>query len=216
MVWQKRYSVDCALAMTAMIMSYYEDRATVKDLKKSIKVYKGGTWMPQHGIHFLDGGYSVEIVSQSTEVFTLKDRHRSQENLERKLRRLEKEAKEENKRGSGGEGISYPLSRVFNYYALFMEKGGRIRIKIPTEEDIRTEIKAGRPVGANLRSDFLLRNTPRNNNHAMVIVGIEGKNILVQDPYPCVGGGLMEYHIDDFMYGLHAASGELLCVQKDS
>ena len=215
MIPQARNSVDCGLAMVAMISNYYGEKVTIKDLKEEIKVYKNqGTYMPQLGIYFLNHGFSVEIISQDLHLFTLQDRSRSQENLERKLRRLQKEAREQNLQYRYIDGDANPATRIFGHYTDFLSQGGQITVKIPSEENIKNEIGSGRPIGVSLTSCFLYSSTPYLNSHANVVVGIGKRDIFVQDPIWDVGGGRHKYQIKDYLYAIHANNGELLCVRK--
>src|SRR3989344_2740371 len=210
MIRQARNSVDCGLAMVAMISNYYGEKVTIKDLKEEIKVYKPGTYIPQLGIYFLKRGFSVELISQDPHLFTAQDRSRSQGNLERKLRRLQEEAREQNLQHRYIDGNAEPAARSFGYYASFLSEGGHIAVKIPSEEDIRKEIKAERPLGVALTSCFLYSSTPYLNSHANVITGIGKRDIFIQDPIWDVGGGRHGYRIQDYLYGIHANNGELL------
>lgn len=215
MIYQAQDSVDCGLAMVAMIQGYHGEKVTVSDLKEKIKVYESeGTFMPQLGMYFLEQGFSdVKIISQDLHLFTLQDRHRSQHNLERKLRRLQKQAKRKRTRYNYVEDI-YPAARLLGLYADFLSQGGHIIVKIPSEEDIRKEIQAERPVGAVLASRYLYERTPFLNSHANVIVGIRKQDIFVHDPVWDGAGGKKKYRIEDYIYGIHANNGELLCVRR--
>ncbi len=201
LVYQKPNSEDCGLASLAMIMQYYGEMVRMTTLKKEI-ISRNGTSAAELGRYLLKHNYAVEIITQETNIFTKQDRHRSLSSLEQRLWELQQEEKD-----------LFKASQLGNYQS-FLSEGGRITVKIPTENDIRKEIEAGRPLGAGLTNAFLTDGIPEHNSHFNVIIGIGRKYVFVQDPDPGINGGSKKYPIADYMYAIHADKGELLLVRK--
>src|SRR3989344_4948577 len=119
MVYQKSGSPDCGLAMLAMLMQYHGERVRIADLKSEIRIWnKEGTWAAQLGVYLLEQNYSVEIITQDTNFFTIQDRRRSLSDLEQTLQRRQQKEKD-----------IFQAPRL-EYYHSFLSQGGRITVKI--------------------------------------------------------------------------------------
>jgi len=201
MVYQKPHSEDCGLAMLAMLMQYHGEKVRIAELKKEIMSWRGAC-AAELGLYLLKHDYTVEIITQETNIFTKLDRHRSLTDLEQRLQQRQQKEKD-----------IFKAIQLQSYHS-FLSQGGRITVKIPTEHDIRKEIEAGRPLGAQVTTCFLTDKIPEHNSHFNVITGIGKRDIFVQDPDPGVNGGSKKYSIADYMYAIHADKGELLLVRK--
>lgn len=185
---------DCAIAGLNMILQYYGLSRFEDELKK-IHIYPGiGTYMPQLGEFMIGCGFEAEIITSNPHLFTLSQNKLSQQKLLEYLENIKKNLKNEN--------FAAPL----NHFIEFMKKGGILTIKVPTKEDIETEISANRPLGACVTSSFLRFDKPVFNFHFNVITGIDEKFIYVNDPIPDFRGGRHKVPINDFMYSIYASA----------
>ena len=94
--------------------------------------------------------------------------------------------------------------RAIAHYLDFLKGGGLISARIPIKKDIEDEINNRRPVLAELTTNFLLGLRKNFNFHFNVITGIDEEYIYVNDPLEDVGE--QKYPIQDFLFGLYAAS----------
>lgn len=193
LVKQLKDSVDCGLAGLSMIFGYYGTRKTIDELRKSIKVYKGGTYAPQLATYMIKNGFDVTIVTAHPSLFMRKDWDKEMDMLKH-FKALSKE-----KRFKG-------FKNTMKYFVEFLENGGKIEVHAPNRNDIESEISHGRPLGALMTTRFLNGKTPRLNFHFNVITGIDKKFVYTNDPADGVMGGKKKYLIEDFFYGLYTSA----------
>lgn len=193
LVCQKEGTNDCGVAGVVMLMKFYGLNISMEEVKKDIEVDETGTYIPQLGAYLLERGFDVEIVGLHPAMFTKKDEGMSQEKVLERFRFLLDQSKNEKNR------------KVLKFFVQFMEKGGIVNVKIPSEEDLRDELEEGRPVGVLLTSNFLLGDKPNFNFHFNVVKGVDGEYVYVNDPLPSKEGGEQKYGIKNFMYGVYAS-----------
>ncbi len=193
---QKKDTNDCGIVGIQMILHYYGDNISYEELKSNLKTDNIGTYMPQLGVYLLKKGYEVEIVTLNPKLFTLSDKGKEKD-LEFILERFEM-LKNNSK--------SEQDKKTIDYFVEYLKVGGKIKIKMPSKEDIDEEIKQNRPVCALLTTNFLYGEKPVFNFHFNVITGLENDKIYANDPLWDERGGEKVYNIDEFFYGIYASA----------
>ncbi len=126
-------------------------------------------------------------------LFTLHDRHATQQQIRARLKKMLRRATSKKK-------------KVLQYFIEFLDTGGTITVRIPSVDDIHSEIVQKRPIAALLTSNFLAGKKPDFNFHFNVIAGLDTTQVYVNDPLPDSRGGKKKYRIADFLFGVHASS----------
>jgi hypothetical protein len=187
-------SIECGIVGLRMLFEYYKDEESAQDLE-TLKLYENvGTYMPQLGIYLLEREYQVEIITANPHLFTLKHAELSQKDLLLYLKNYEVNLKLERFRE--------PLK----FFISFIDKGGKLTVKVPSKEDIIEEIENERPVCALLTTNIFVYDKPCFNFHFNLITGIEDNFVYVNDPIPDLRGGNHKYDINDFFYGLYSSA----------
>ncbi len=193
-VRQKKDSVDCGLAGLSMILKYYGVDKSIEDLKKEIKTFDFGTYMPQLGLYLLNNGFDVEIVTLNPLLFTKNFESKSDKEILEYFEFIYEKNKD-NKFG-----------RPLKFFLDFLKAGGKIVVKIPSFEDVKNEILEKRPLGVLLTSNFLLYDKAIFNVHFNIITGFDENYVYVNDPMWDFRGGKKKYFINDFFYGVYASA----------
>lgn len=226
-IFQDPGSVDCGLASLAMLLSYYNEPKSISELKKDIHVYddlfNAGVIPAQIGTYLLTHGFAVELKCLDPHYFLNKDKDLSQRNLESLLKErisLENRIFSGNKKSP--DSTPHPRrvrrnakyrARELNRHLEFMNAGGFLDLRYPTENDIRAELQEKRPILVNLTSRFLVAKRPWKNGHFNVIKGINKTQVHVNDPGK--DWGQQTYNINDYLFAIHNhPGGSLLKVKK--
>jgi len=208
LIIQPKDSVYCGNTGVAMLLQYYGINKDLSKLTKEITTDTTGTYAPQLGTYLLKKGFEVSIITHHPKLFTKKDVSLTQIQIMGRFRK------------------KYELStspqdkKVLNYFIDFMKKGGKIIVRIPNIQDVEKEIRAHRPTGAVLTTNFIHGNKSKFNFHFNIITGFDNKYIYVNDPNWNETGGKKRYLYNDFLYGLYASTygdldnGCLLIVKK--
>ncbi|MDP2671272.1 MAG: peptidase C39 family protein [bacterium] len=194
LVRQEKGSEDCGLAVLNMLTRYYKLPTTFSDLKRSIRVFKNGTYCAQLGSHLIKLGFKVEMVTFNPALYTLKDVDLSKDQIRKRLEEMLLKKKKRQEKAS----LKFTLK--------FLEEGGKVTVRVPTVEDIRAELEKAQPPIALLTSQFLTSEKPRFNFHFNVVTGIDETHIYVNDPLWDKRGGEHKYLISDFIFGMYATT----------
>ena len=192
LIKQPKDTVECGFACLNMLLEYYGEKSSIGELKKEIKITKEGTFVPQIGSWLLEHGFDVEIVTLHPSLFTKKDIGISLREVKKRFEALTFKSEKD--------------KETSKYFIDFLDKGGKINVKIPNKTDIEEEINGKRPLFALLTSNFLLGSKPTFNFHFCVVTGIDDEFIYVNDPLWDKRGGKNKYLIEDFFYGLYASA----------
>ncbi|MFH1064015.1 MAG: C39 family peptidase [Candidatus Woesearchaeota archaeon] len=193
---QPIYSPQCGPTCMAMVMQYHGVDTTRKEIVDNIHMLDTGIYPQQVGTYMMKRGFDVEFVLCNPHIFTLRDNDRSIESLIKKFeRRL------------SSDKYAYKDAVSLMKYLDFCYAGGIINVKIPDYSDLESEIIGGRPVIANVTTRFHKAKHPRFNHHYVVVTGVDGKNVYVNDPsWHKVRGGKQKYTIDEFLFAIHATT----------
>jgi len=194
LIRQKEGSNTCGIVGIQMVMQYYGDNISFEELKSELEVDSVGTYAPQLGSSLIRRGYGIEIVTLHPSLFTLRDKEKNLESLVYHFTKLKENSLDDQNK------------KVLNYFIDFIKIGGKLKIKIPDEEDIKKEIYNKHPLGALLTSNFLFGKEPRFNFHFNVITGIDNKYVYVNDSRWDELGGEHKYKIKDFLFGMYASA----------
>ena len=205
---QKENSVDCILVCTQMVLGYFNKPKTLAEIKKSVKMYKIGSYIPQLGIYIQTQGFKTEIVTLHPQLFTKQDETMTQLEVHQRLGQR-KQAFEKT-----------PKYTALIHFVNYLKSGGKVTPKIPNFTVIEQAIAAGNPIICSYTSNFLVGKEPKFNYHSAVITGIDEKYIYVNDPLWDYRGGEQRYLREDFLYALYgclspdADNGCLMIVSK--
>ncbi len=191
-VYQKNKSLDCGIACLSMILKYYKINKGIPTIKKEIKVDKIGTYMPQLATYLLKNNFDVTLITLNPHLFTLKHRKLNQKQILNYFINKLKLTKDKQHK------------MVIKYFIEFIEKGGKVKIKIPDMEDIRTEIKNDRPLMVAFTSRFLTQNEAKLNSHANIVTGFDNDYVYINDPEKIISK--QKYKINEFLYGVYASA----------
>lgn len=205
LIKQKKDSVDCGLAAVAMILNYYGFKADIESLRREIKVYKLGTYVPQLGLYFIKKGFKVTMTTLNPYLFTLHDKNMTQKEITQRLKNVLKNKKK-------------PLNKKSIKFSLeFIKAGGEIEVKIPDANDIKIELNNKRPLIAILTPNIFESDKPKFCLHFNVATGVKGDYVYANDSLWDHRGGKKKYLINDFLYGIYAgthASFDNGCIMK--
>ncbi len=194
LIRQKKGSGDCGPACLAMILNYYGVKKSIDDLKKEIKVYKTGTYMPQLGAYLIKNGFRAEMIIQNPGLFTIRHRNMSQSGLLKHVRHMQRNVRKKEDK------------IILKHLVEFMESRGKVTVKIPDANDIKEGLRKKSPVLALLTSVFMTQKNPSFNFHFNVITGLDKNRIYRNDPYWDGNGGKKESSLQDFLFGMYASS----------
>src|SRR3989344_1775078 len=195
LIRQEPHSIECGLACLAMVYSYFEIEKSLDDVKREVATFSVGTYAPQLGLHLILDGFDVEIVTKNPLLVEKEDVTLSQEELLEKFTKKLKSLK--------GKERTNELALV--YFVAFMEAGGRLKVGIPSLEDLKEETEQGRPVVVFLTNASLYPNNIARvykrpftyTFHSLVVTGVTKDEVFVNDPYWGEEGGEKAYPSDE-------------------
>ena len=203
-VRQEKDSVDCGIAAVNMITKFWKLPFTFEQIQKNLEADKFGTYCPQLGSFLIKNGFKVTVTTFNPGLFTLNEIGASQDKIKNHLEKISNTKS----KAIAGYGIKTSNDkRAVKFFLQFMKDGGVVEVKIPTEEDIREELKSKNPSIVVLTSSFLFAKNPRFNFHFNVVTGIDRKFVYVNDPLWDERGGKHKYKISDFLFGMYAGAG---------
>lgn len=207
LIRQPYKSDDCGIAAVSMILNYYGVKHNLKKLTLEIrKVDKrnpnrpnAATPHPLLGLYLLKQGFRVEITTFNPFLFTQSDK--STRNARRSIQKAYVRMK-------SNKEISNDVKVSTKFFLDFIKAGGKVNVKIPDQDDIRSEIKNGRPMIASATTNILYTNAKkaRFNDHANVITGIDGRYVYANDPLWDRRGGKKKYTISEFLYAMYTGA----------
>ena len=196
MVKQKKDTWDCGPAGISMILDFHGITLSIEEIKEELGItQKEFTYAPQLGSWLITKGFEVEIIMLNPYIFSIAQQRLSQEEIKEYITKLSKDYKNEHQK------------MILKHFKEFLDNGGTLTPKIPDFEDITSEIKEGRPIGALLTTNVLSREISTFNFHFNVIVGFdEEENVYVNDPEWNLNSKPYKYKAKDFLYALHASA----------
>ena len=142
LIQQEENTYVCVLAALSMILQYHGRDVSIADLERDDDAK--GTDMGDIGVYLLKNGFDAEVVMFHPRLFTIRDLGMGQAAMVEHFHRT-----------IGQEEEMWGDHNVLRALLRFMEHGGRITVKIPDEDDIRSEIAAGRPLFGTNHTHFL-------------------------------------------------------------
>ena len=192
LVNQEKNSMDCTAACMSMVLSHYGVKKEIDDIKKEMKISKEGTYSPQAGIYFLDKGFDVEIISFNPYLFTNYHKNLSQKKILEHLKENFKDFKNKE------------FEKSLNFYIQFLEKGGKIKIEIPSLRNIKESIENNFLVVVGTTSIFLTKKQrPFFNLHDVLVTGFSKDKVFVNNP---AKEKKISHKIEDFLFAVHSSS----------
>lgn len=215
LIRQTTDSVECGLASLAMIYAFYGKDRGMNQLRPELITDEIGTYAPQLGSDLLKEGLEVEIIINNPKLIEKSDRNLSQEDLLVKFMAKRDQAQEKAKEEARKREFEHE-EKVMEYFVNFMQKGGRVTIKVPNREDLKEEIKKGRPLVVFLTNATLYEKNIAEAKgkdfgytfHSMVAIGFDESQdtVLINDPYDGEYGGEKEYSMDEFLFAVYSSS----------
>lgn len=193
-VFQPEGTKYCGLAGLSMIFKYHGLNIPFEQIIKDLEVDTVGTYAPQLETYLIKHGFEVEIITLHPTLFTKHDYLMNQKEILFRLEVLFNKSKIERNK------------KTLSYFIEFLKSGGKIKVNIPSKEDIINEIKENRPLGALMTTNFLNYNEPSFNFHYNVITGIDEEFVYVNDPWPDGSNGKKKHKINEFFYGIYTSA----------
>ena len=213
LIQQPEMSSECGIAAVAMMAEFYKLGLSYSDIKKEIGMYTWGTTTPQLGRFFLAHGFDVEIIGLHPALFSLGNTYDASFDFVHYFQEMRSVLKD------GYDALS------LEHFIAFVQEGGIVTPRIPTEKDIEKEIHEQRPVLVPL-SHWFLHTTemkPRFSIHFNVVTGEEEGSFTVNDPdFGEDFGGIHLIEKPTLMYAIYvAAKGGIddaciMCIKKRS
>jgi hypothetical protein len=198
-------SPDCGPTCAKMVLEYFDIKRDLPYLKKKLAYGKMGTSAYDNASLLLDEGLKVTAVTAHPMLFP-PDLAKGIKSTKDALKIIKAKAK------------STPrYTNVLGTFQKFLDKGGELKIDIPTEKHVRKAIDSKRPLIALVYGQALGSN--EGGFHFVVVTGYDEKNVFVNNPNP-KSGKQTKYPMNHFLYALHSSTttdidnGTLLVISK--
>ncbi len=200
LVLQRPGRGDCGPACIAMVMDYYGLDTSISKINSELnRDYKKGMNAPELGLYLVSNQFDVGIITFNADDFVKGDELCGAERFLSIVRKSQ----------------SY-LKKRADCFEDFVAMGGKVKLKVPTLDDIVSGINAGRPLIANMTSRFMFaKKDPGFNEHYCVVTGIDDNFVYVNDPFY----KRRKCRHSDFLFGLYAKTccsiGCLITVEEN-
>lgn len=191
---QKVQSADCGPTVARMILEYFGVRTTVAKLTKKLRYGNFGTYISDNGLLFLENRLAATLVTANTILFDYQDR-KILKTKPRVLAYLKKLLK-------GNLKTMHPFKGGIRIMVEFLERGGNIKIEIPSLHHIREAIDRGDLVMALVVPNAF--SAHGSFHHFVAVNGYDKNHVYITDPWP--KSKVTKIKIEDFMYGVHAST----------
>lgn len=195
LVRQSRRSMECGLACVCMLLRYHGIPASLAALRHARPVDDHGLYTGELGCLLLELGFGVRVILMQPRLFTLADTGISAPRVRRRLARFAQDTR-------NAVRDREAATRLLD----FIRAGGAVEIRVPTINDVTTELHAGRPVIASLSAHFLSARTPAFTFHYTVVTGRTRGRLFCNDPSWNRTGGRRAHDIEAFFYGIAATA----------
>ena len=179
LVRQDPQSDDCLRACAQMVFAYFKEPITKEEIWKRLHVYKkhsglrgGYTW--DLGRLAIRKGYDPLIMHYDWHWWTKNTvgaNSKGKKSLIAALKELKKQK------------LDWAQKKEVAKEVKYAKAGGKYKIILPSTETIDSYLSARIPVIINVRSEDLYKNPNENYAHSIVVVGKEGINYILRDPY---------------------------------
>lgn len=173
--FQQATSNSCGLAALRMILDYYGERVTEKELKKEVSMHSFGTFSTDLGVIALKRGYKVTSYAFHLSILGFLELPFGTKITEKVLKRIKVKAKDK---------------MTFNSWKNYLKAGGELVWDNPRISLIDNYLKKKAPCLISVNTAALGDYWKRwNNGHYLVVTGFEKEKISVLDPNQSKGRG---------------------------
>ena len=202
--FQKKNSADCGPVAVRMILHHFGIEKSGEELKKLMTYDPNGTSIYDNGLRCLEEGLKVLLITANPRIFhkEVQGKLRTKDSLIKFLSAYQRKVSEKKE-----------LVKLFKQ---FVNRGGKVRIEIPTFAHIKNAIDRKQLVLALLYGRALGLN--EGGFHFVVVSGYKKDAVYINNPLP--GSKTGWFSIDDFLYALYSSTcfdidnGSLLIVGK--
>lgn len=202
---QEDGSKDCGPTCVRMILDYFGIKRELTDLQKKLNYDEMGTTSYDNGSLLLDEGLKTTAITAQPLLFS-PDTTPSIKTKNDIFKTIRARAKEEPK----DKDILETMKKYLN-------KGGKLKIEIPSFKHIKEAIDKNQPVLALFYGRAIGRNEGA--YHFVVISGYDKNRVFINNPWP-PSKRQAWFPVDQFLYGLHTSTsaypdnGTLIIVSK--
>lgn len=212
---QGRGTRSCGLWCLKMIYEYYGLARDIHDIGSALQLMSTGVYAQELGYHLRQNGFNVRLVTRDTTRLPVQyaalDHAAIRADLEARLAQVPP--------GREKEGI------FFRGLVRFLDVGGRLEVRIPTLGDLAHNVAAGHPAICSLdvkalydHDDEHVDDDPESwhrlgpGAHYVVVSGVDGEHVWLNDPSSRRHGGVRAYPRDRFLYAWYSFQGYTLLV----
>lgn len=212
---QGRGTRSCGLWCLKMIYEYYGLVREIDEISAALQMMPTGVYAQELGYHLRQNGFAARLITRDTTrlpvQYATMDRAALREDLAARLAHVAPEHQKQRIYLSG-------LIR-------FLDAGGELDVRIPTLDDLARNIAAGHPAICSLDVKALYESDGAHADddpadwfrlgpgaHYVVVSGVEGDHIWLNDPSSRRHGGIRAYPRERFLYAWYSFQGYALLV----
>jgi len=179
LIKQPPESDDCLRCCALMVFRYYKDNITKKEVWQKLHVYKKYSGL--YGATFSDAArVALEIGYKATTLhydwqWWNQDVVRASKHSKKELIDALKRLKLKKRKWAIRKKVEKTID--------FVRMGGKYKFKYPRLENIDLFLKKNIPVILSVRAEELYQDPKEDYPHAILIIGKQGNNYLLNDPY---------------------------------
>lgn len=195
---QPKNSVLCGPTCLKMLYWYYGERLDLEDIKKEMRMYNWGTLITELGRSLLKHNFNVALTTFNTRWFPNTFKSMSSNDLKRYIIKKMHTSKKQ--------------KRLLKSMVSFIEEGGKLKVDIVTEKDIKKAIKSKNPPIICIDNKVLFGKKPGKRGHFVIPVGINKDKIVINDPHS-KNGGIKSYDKNKIIFALYSWSASTLFIK---
>ncbi|MBI4506443.1 MAG: hypothetical protein HY691_12975 [Chloroflexi bacterium] len=212
---QGRGTRSCGLWCLKMIYEYYGRVREIHEISAALQMMPTGVYAQELGYHLRLSSFGARLITRDTTrlpvQYAAMDPAAIRDDLTARLERVPPERQKE---------------RIYLRGLLrFLEVGGEIEVRVPTIDDLARNVAAGHPVVCSLDVKALYEHDGAHTEedpadwlrlgpgaHYVVVSGVEGDRVWVNDPSSRRHGGIRAYPRERFLYAWYSFQGYALLV----
>lgn len=199
--YQPAGSALCGAACSKMLLEYHGRNYSLNRLAREMRI-KTGVWLPRLGLWFIGHGFDVSIVgwwNMFPKRFIDLDGDSRRKELLRWCRRRVTQADADRR---AHQRLLPP----------FLRAGGTFMPRPVTRQDLRAALRRGQPPLLVVDAAILYRTLERSEPHLVVVTGLEGDKVHLNDPYPGYGGSRV-YDLDAILHACYACDSTAVFIR---